>query len=196
MWFFARFSFLCAILHKYTYESRGKGEGELQFVCLIGGRVCNPRQQHTLYICFAKHRIRSLELARNRQYAPFCSVFLLQPYKPLLAWNQQRIVPLRHPFSWQSAYVGPHTVQPFSFFGHWIVSLIWDWECCSCTLAIYSRITISRYQCSLSLPLETMPPLLSQKTSVWDHGVEYYPIHWQDFQRIACISQELWRTFV
>ncbi len=76
-----------------------KGERRTAIVCLIGGRVCNPRQQHALDICFAKHRIRSLELARNRQYAPFCSVFLLQPYKPLLAWNQQRIVPLRHPFS-------------------------------------------------------------------------------------------------
>ena len=24
--------------------------GKLQFICLIGGRVCNPRQQHALDI--------------------------------------------------------------------------------------------------------------------------------------------------
>ena len=112
----------------------------------------------------AKRRNRSLELARNHRYVPSCIVSLLQPYRPLLAWSQQRIVPLHHPFPWQPFCAVPHTSLQFSSCGHWTVSLIWDWECSPCTLAIYSRTTTSHYQCSLSLLSGTVPLLPSQKT--------------------------------
>ena len=74
---------------------------------------------HVLDLLYsAKHRSRNLELAKNRRYAPSCNVFLLQPYKPLSAWSQQRIVPLRHPFPWQSSCAVPHTGLTFSSCGH------------------------------------------------------------------------------
>ena len=66
----------------------------------------------------AKRRNRSLELARNHRYVPSCIVSLLQPYRPLLAWSQQRIVPLHHPFPWQPFCAVPHTSLQFSSCGH------------------------------------------------------------------------------
>ena len=101
--------------------------------------------------------------------------------------------PLRHPFPLQSSCAVPHTGLTFSSCGHWTVSLIWDWECCPCILAIYSRTTTSHYQCSRSLPSRIAPPLPNPKTWEQDHDVEHSPIRWRDFQRKVCVSQVFWR---
>lgn len=42
--------------------------------------------------------------------------------------------------------------------------------------------------CRWSLPSGIAPPLPNPKTWEQDHDVEHYPIHWWDFQRIACIA--------
>ena len=68
-----------------------------------------------------------------------------------------------------------HTGLTFSSCGHWTVSLIWDWECCPCILAIYSRTTTSHYQCSRSLPSGIAPPLPNPKTWEQDHDVGTLP---------------------
>ena len=42
---------------------------KLQFICLIGGRVCNPRQQHTLNI-YLKSLSDYKQLAAAAGYKP------------------------------------------------------------------------------------------------------------------------------
>ena len=50
--FWYRVLICCRKVHKgiYTQVFGGRGKSKLQFICLIGGRVCNPRQQHALNI--------------------------------------------------------------------------------------------------------------------------------------------------
>ena len=126
--------------------------------CTIRPKVRHKNDTMILYfrkLLFSAYLIQPICLllmnftyCRNHRHTPSCNVSLLRPYRPLLAWNKQRIAPLRHRFPWQFSCAVPHTELSFSSCGHCTVSLFWDWN---------------------------------------------HPIHWRDFQRIACISQVFWR---
>ena len=122
---------------------------------------------------------------RNCRYVPFCNVFLLQPLQASIGLESTKELFLSAIHFHGNPLAQFLTGLPFSSCSHWTVSLIWDWECGPCILAIYSQTTTSPLSKLLSVSAVGDSATTSKSKETWeqDHDVEHYQIHWRDFQR-------------
>ena len=125
-----------------SHLSCSRGQVCLPWTGHMSGQYLLIHREHAVYIrnnmSFVKRSNRSLELVQSPQSVPSCSVSLVPPAPPLLAWSRQRIVLLPCPFPGQSFCVSLRISLPFSYGGHWTAFLIWDGGTCFCVLATCS----------------------------------------------------------